>query len=52
MLESDKDNDGILDFNEFKVSTKIIINIMRKTFFGKSGILSYPTLAHENKLSL
>ena len=23
------DNDGILDFNEFKVSTKIIINIMR-----------------------
>ena len=35
MLESDMDNDGILDFNEFKVSTNIIINIMRKAFFGK-----------------
>ena len=35
MLESDKDNDGILDFNEFKVSTKNIINIMRKAFFDK-----------------
>ena len=42
MLESDMDNDGILDFNEFKVSTKIIINIMRKTFFGEWNFkLSY-----------